>query len=219
MADPAEILHRADALHLNKRFAEAAALYRQALSLDDASTDAWYGLGHCLLSLRSYGDAATALDRAATLRPDNAGARCNLAEALFQLGRVDEAVEHYLQAAKSGHPKATSVSLDALACIAPGSAVLDNAAVLALRRDWAERTGSDIRPLTPAPPERSRKLRIGYVSAFFGDRNWMKPVFGVINEHDRDQFEIHMLSDGGDPTEGSGYADHDDDRIWQINAL
>jgi protein O-GlcNAc transferase len=219
MADPAEILRQADALHLNKRFAEATALYRQALSLDDASADGWYGLGHCLLSVRSYGDAADALQRALALQPDNAGARCNLAEALFQLGRVDEAVQHYLQAAKSGHPEATSVSLDALACIAPGSAMLDNAAVLALRRDWAERIGRDIRPLTPAPRDRSRKLRIGYVSAFFGDRNWMKPVFGVINQHDRERFEIHMLSDGGDPTEGSGYVDHADDRIWQTNAL
>src|SRR5258708_6875756 len=99
MADPAEILRQADALHLNKRFAEAAALYRQALSLDDVSADGWYGLGHCLLSARSYGDAADALQHTLTLQPDNAGARCNLAEALFQLGRVDEAVRHYLQAA------------------------------------------------------------------------------------------------------------------------
>jgi protein O-GlcNAc transferase len=219
MADPAEILRQADALHLNKRFAEAAALYRQALSLNDASADGWYGLGHCLLSVRSYGDAADPLQQALTLQPDNAGARCNLAEALFQLGRVDEAVQHYRQAASSGHPEATSVSLDALACIAPGSTILDNEAVLALRRDWAERTGRDISPLTPAPRERGRKLRIGYVSAFFGDRNWMKPVFGVINQHDRDRFEIHMLSDGGDPTEGSGYVDHPEDRIWQTNAL
>ena len=47
----------------------------------------------------------------------------------------------------------------------------------------------------------------------------MKPVFGVINQHDRDRFEIHMLSDGGDPAEASGYVDHADDRIWQINSL
>ena len=111
------------------------------------------------------------------------------------------------------------MSLDALACIAPGSASLDNGAVLAMRRDWAKRIARDIHPLTPALHDHSRKLRIGYVSAFFGDRNWMKPVFGVINHHDRDRFEIHMLSDGGDPTEGSGYVDHADDRIWQTQRL
>jgi predicted O-linked N-acetylglucosamine transferase (SPINDLY family) len=187
--------------------------------LDDTSTDGWYGLGHCLLAVRSFGEAAAALQRALALQPDNVGARCNLAEALFQLGRVDEAVQYYRQAAASGNPEAIRVSRDSLASIAPGSALFDNAGVLALRREWAEHAGRDIRPLTPAARDSGRKLRIGYVSAFFGDRNWMKPVFGVINQHDRDRFEIHMLSDGGDPAESSGYVDHADDRIWQTNAL
>ena len=73
---------------------------RQALSADAEFADGWDGLGHCLLSVRSYGGAADALQRALALQPDTAGARCNLAEALFQLGRVDEAVQHYLLTAK-----------------------------------------------------------------------------------------------------------------------
>src|SRR5579871_4680713 len=207
MATPAKLRRRADALHLSKHFAEAAALYRRSLSLDDASTESWYGLGHCLLAVRSFGEAAAALQRALTLQPDKVGARCNLAEAMFQLGQVDAAVQQYRQAAESGNPEAISVSRDTLASIAPGSALFDNAGVLAVRRDWAAHAGRDIRALTPAPRDSRRKLRIGYVSAFFGDRNWMKPVFGVINQHDRDRFEIHMLSDGGDPAESSGYVD------------
>ncbi|HTI79443.1 MAG TPA: hypothetical protein VL614_03225, partial [Acetobacteraceae bacterium] len=105
----------------------------------------------------------------------------------------------------------------ALACIAPGAMSVDNAGVLALRRQWA---GTQrVRPVVAARREVGRKLRVGYVSAFFGDRNWMKPVFGVINQHDRSRFEIHMLSDGGNPSERSGYVDHDEDRIWQISGL
>ena len=42
------------------------------------------------------------LRRAVALRPDADGARCNLAEALFQLGEVDAAVAEYLRAADSG---------------------------------------------------------------------------------------------------------------------
>src|SRR5208283_4466336 len=34
------------------------------------------------------------------------------------------------------------------------------------------------------------KLRIGYLSSFFQRRNWMKPVWGAINHHDRESFEI-----------------------------
>jgi predicted O-linked N-acetylglucosamine transferase (SPINDLY family) len=69
------------------------------------------------------------------------------------------------------------------------------------------------------PQDGVRKLRVGYVSAFFGARNWMKPVFGVINQHDRARFEIHLLSDGDDPAENSGYQDHPDDRIWRTATI
>jgi predicted O-linked N-acetylglucosamine transferase (SPINDLY family) len=61
-------------------------------------------------------------------------------------------------------------------------------------------------------------LRIGYVSAFFDKANWMKPVYGVINHHDRDRFEVHMVSLGGDPSASAGYVDHDHDVIWQVGA-
>ncbi len=217
--DALSILHRADELHAAGQRDAAAAEYRRALALDETLFEAWYGLGACHLAARSYGAAANALERAVTLRPDAAGARCNLAEALFQLGLVDDAVQHYMRAVDSAHVEVASISLDALACIAPGAPSLDNAAVLALRQHWANKAARDIQQLTPTPRDPTRKLRIGYVSAFFGARNWMKPVFGVINRHDRSRFEIHMLSDGDDPSENSGYIDHPDDRIWQTNPM
>lgn len=219
MEDPAGILHDADRLHLQQRFDDAAAAYRRALALDDAVPAAWYGLGHCLLALRSHGAAADALAHAVALRPELAGARCNLAEALFQLGRVDEAVRHYTHVAEGRHPEAARIALEALACLAPGAPMLDNAAVLAWRRRWVASLSRAIRPLPPRPRAPDGKLRVGYVSAFFGDRNWMKPVFGVINHHDRDHFEVHMLSDGAEPSKEAGYVDHDEDRIWQTNNL
>jgi predicted O-linked N-acetylglucosamine transferase (SPINDLY family) len=219
VTDAAALLQHADALHAARRLDEAAAVYRQALALDETLVEAWYGLGCCHLARHSYGAAAEALERAVTLRPDAAGARSNLAEALFQLGRVDDAVQHYISAADNGHPEVARISLEALACIAPGALSLDNTAVLAVRQHWANKAVRNIVPLTPAPRDAARRLRIGYVSAFFGARNWMKPVFGVINHHDRSRFEIHMLSDGDDPSEAAGYVDHPEDRIWQTNPL
>jgi protein O-GlcNAc transferase len=209
----------ADALHLAKRVDDAAAAYRQALALDGELLDAWYGLGRCRLSAKAYGDATAALSRAVELRPDALGARCNLAEALFKLGQVEDAVTHYLEVAESGDGEVQTVALDALACIAPGSAAFNNLGVLTLRQHWAARIGKDIRPVPTAPRTPDGKLRIGYLSSFFGARNWMKPVFGVINQHDRKRFEIHLLSDGGDPSASSGYRDHPDDRIWRITNL
>src|SRR5262249_59814511 len=150
---------------------------------------------------------------------DAAGARCTLAEALFQLGGADAAAAEYSRAADSGDAEVRAIALGSLACIAPGCPGLDAAAVRRIREQWAKQAGSGIRRIEHAPRGQRSKLRVGYVSAFFGARNWMKPVWGVINRHDRSRFEIHLLSDGGDPSAASGYVDHPDDRIWRIGGM
>lgn len=218
--DAIQFVNEADALQLDGKVDAAIAAYRQALKLDASLFEAWYGLGCCRLKSRSYGAAADALGKAVAFRADAAGARSNLAEALFQLGAVDDAAQQYLLAAKDGDAAVASVALENLACIAPGASIFDNAGILALRRFWMHRTSASVAPLPPvAERAEGRKLRIGYVSAFFGERNWMKPVFGVINQHNRERFEIHLLSDGGDPDAASGYEDHDEDRIWRTAGM
>ncbi|HEV8678007.1 MAG TPA: tetratricopeptide repeat protein, partial [Stellaceae bacterium] len=214
--DPSSELQRADALHLDKQFAAAAEAYRRVLSGDASLIEAWYGLGCAKIALQAYGDAAEALRRAVALRPDAHGARCSLAEALFQLGEVDAAIAEYRRAAASDDPEIKAVALAGIACIAPGGPGCDNAAVLAARQRWVELAA---REATAVRPDAARKLRVGYLSAFFAARNWMKPVWGVINHHDRDRFEIHLLSDGVEFSTEGGYVDHAEDRIWQINGL
>jgi predicted O-linked N-acetylglucosamine transferase (SPINDLY family) len=64
-----------------------------------------------------------------------------------------------------------------------------------------------------------RRQKVGYLSAFFGAANWMKAVFPVINRHDRTRFEVHMISDGENPSEASGYRDWPDDYVHDIRGL
>ena len=218
--DPLAALREADALHQDRRYQDAEAAYRRALQFDPSLLEAWYGLGCACASQYAYGDAIVALRRVVSQRPDAAGARCILAEALFQLGEVDAAAAEYRLAADGGDPEARTIALGALACIAPGCPGLDHAAIRVVREQWVASVGTGIRPAAePLPDQAARKLRIGYVSAFFGARNWMKPVWGVINRHDRDRFEVHLLSDGADPSASSGYVDHPEDRIWRVGAL
>lgn len=217
--DPTSELRRADALHLDRRYAEAADAYRRALAGDASLQAAWYGLGCARLTQKAYADAADALRRAVALRPDADGVRCNLAEALFQLGEVDEAIAEYLRAADSGDPEVRSVALAGIACIAPGGPNQDNVSVMAARRRWVDWQARGVRRVAAALPEAGRKLRVGYLSAFFGERNWMKMYMGVINAHDRDRFELHFLSDGAAPSDGCGYIDHAEDRIWEIGGV
>lgn len=209
-------LHRADALHQQGQYAAAIEAYRLALQTDDSLVEAWYGLGCASTSSAAYGYAALALRRAVALRPDALGLRCNLAEALFQLGAVDEALAEYARAAASEDPEITGVALAGLACIAPGGSRQDNASILAARRRWIAWQGRGMQRVAAAPAEPGRKLRIGYLGAFFGERNWMKMYMGVINAHDRDRFELHLLADRATPSASCGYVDHAEDRIWEI---
>ena len=62
-------------------------------------------------------------------------------------------------------------------------------------------------------------MRIGYLSAFFDSDNWMKPVWGLINQHDRSQFEIHLFSDEAAAEIKHGYRPHASDRFHEIRGL
>lgn len=218
-------LCQADALHQEGDYAAAAELYHRALTGDPSLVGAWFGLGCAYISLQRYGAAVDALRRAVALRPDVDEARCKLAEALFQLGEVDAAVTEFHRVAGCGDPALRAIAANNLACITPGASGSDHAAVLAARQAWLGLAEPGKAAAPEHKPEALRtavsggKLKVGYLSGFFGARNWMKFVWGVVNRHDRDRFEIHLLSDGGDPSSASGYADHADDRVWQIEGL
>jgi len=62
-------------------------------------------------------------------------------------------------------------------------------------------------------------LRVGYLSAFFQHNNWMKPVWGLINHHDRSRFEVHLFSDAPRDRIKHGYRAHGSDRFYDITGL
>lgn len=210
----------ADALQLAGRLPEAISAYARALQIDVASAELWYGAGCAHLAQGATGAAAAAFGSACRLLPTFGAAHYNLASALFQLGRVESAISHYERAARL-EPSLGARAQANIACIIPGSGDADNAAVLRVRRLWAEEQESRHAAADPsapavAAPPRTGKLKIGYLSAFFGSRNWMKPAFALINRHDRTAFEIHLFSDGEPPSADSGYRDHDADVIHDI---
>ncbi len=210
-------LETADVLHLAGNIDAATDAYRHVIAADQGNVAAWHGLGAARLRAGACGEAKDALLRVVRARPDEVGAWGLLAEALFKLGDVEGAIEAYRRAAASDSMRAAVE--ENLAMIMPGSASARNADVFAARRRWGRRLAAGIGPVErpPRPPSGS-KLRIGYVSAFFDKANWMKPVYGVINRHDRDRFEVHLVSLGGDPSVSAGYREHDHDVIWQVGS-
>ena len=187
-------------LHRQRRFQQARKAYEKALELEPQSSRACCGLGCALIELSENAAAASSLERAAALDPDSAEAQGNLGTALYKLGQVDRAVDHLRTAEKlAPNPHWRS----ALALIIPGSQKANNEAILRTRRQWADSLALPGGPGKQSPgrlrPRRSRKdsqpLRLGYVSSFFQDRNWMKPVWALVNQHDLERFEVHLFSD------------------------
>ncbi len=211
-------LRLADALQLAGRGEEAVAAYAAALALDAMSFEAWYGMAGAQMARGAFASARDAAVQALGLAPDAEGVRCLLAEALFNLGEVDGAAAAYGRVIARAEPPVRDSALASLAVLVPGSPAAGHEAVRSVRAAWIGRAGGAIRPL-PRHDAASGKIRIGYMSAFFSARNWMKPVFAVINRHDRARFEIHLISDGDDPSVAAGYAEHDEDRVWQVRGM
>jgi protein O-GlcNAc transferase len=150
--------------------------------------------------------------------PSEAPLRVNLAKALFAIGHVSEAVREYARAWREGDAATRAAALRNLAVIAPGDPEIGNAAILEIRRHWAEAEAAGVTPIAPTHRP-GRRLRLAYYGAFFHERNWMKMYMGVLNAHDRDRFELHLIADGPPPSAEAGYRDHPEDRIWEVEGI
>ena len=212
----------ADALRLNDQPLKSAAEYRRALGIDETGFDAWCGLGLASSDVGAYGEAVQCFRRALALPGNTPRAHYGLGTALFYLGEVDAALEHFRQAAEAPDPELRSKALATIACIIPGSTCANNASVLEHRRVWARLLEAAEPPVQHASRRQSTpdgQLRVGYCSKFFHARNWMKPVLGVINHHDRSAFEIHLFSDGSIPSAESGYQAESSDHIYDTGGI
>lgn len=156
-------------------------------------SDEFYSSGNDANACGEFALAAENYRQALALVSAWPEAQHNLASVLYQLGQVDEAMDLYRRAG-AGPNRVASRGM--MAVIVPGSPRATNETILETRRDWA-------RIITPpsvpfalrAAFSNGRPLRIGYMSSFFDCENYMKPVWALINRHNRSHFEIHLFSD------------------------
>ncbi len=213
-----------DAMQTLGQLSDASAAYQRCLQLNPKLSRAWYSAGCAESSRKEYAGAISCFRKALEINPGWPEAQHNLGLALFKLGQVEEALDLFRRAAAGGKP---ALPQAAIAVIIPGSAASDNQAILDARRTWADRYLPARRitppPITPPSFRRvkigDRPLRIGYVSSFFQDHNWMKPVWGLINHHDRQRFEVHLFSDAPAARIEHGYRADDQDRFHDTTAL
>ncbi len=208
----------ADALQFVGQLDAAIQSYKRSLECDDGNGDAWYGLGHAQLEIKRPVAAASSLEQCLKLNPEDGRAHNDLGKALHQFGRIELAMPHLRRAASLGPSEVTETALQSIAVMVPGNPLDNNQTILEARREWGRMLrGTRGRQVQMAGRSlETDRLRIGYVSSFFRHRNWMKPVWALINHHDRDRFDIHLISDAPESEIDEGYRRHPADRVHYI---
>ena len=207
-----------DALQAESRLAEAEESYRQAVAMDCKMARAFYGLGCVQITLGDFAEAIESYRKVLSIAPDHMPSQHNLGKALFRMGEIDEALE---QIRKAGETDTSGTALTAIAVIIPGSPRADNQTILDERRRWARSQFADcgLRKVNPYLRRSGGRLRIGYVSRFFLNENWMKPVWGLINAHDSARFDIHLFSETAEAEIGSVRRENPPGRFHHIGPL
>jgi predicted O-linked N-acetylglucosamine transferase (SPINDLY family) len=220
-SDPTELERQAAECRRQGRLLEALKLYDRVIELGAASAATWYATGDALAEVAEYAQAIGAYEQALRLRPNDPKALHDLARVLYRLGDVERAARHLEQAA------ALCDSINpwlSLATLVPGAPGASQERICEVRMGFARRLrdaygpGAQSRPL-PALPRAGGRLRVGFLSAHFHLPHYMKPVWALINQLDRQAFEVRLFSDSPQGAPMPGYAGHRRDQVVEVAGL
>lgn len=178
------------------------------IGLGAAGPDDWLLTGNLLCRLGEFAQSLGAFENCLQGQPESLEARYELGRALYKLGDADGAAAHLEQVARTSDSLAVWMGL---ATIAPGVPMYDQQRVRQIREKFAGLLrAAEMPELAEGGRTRSRRastgkghpprrLRVGYLSAHWHDANYMKPVWPLVNAHDRQIFELFLFDDGPAP--------------------
>jgi predicted O-linked N-acetylglucosamine transferase (SPINDLY family) len=177
------------------RTARAIESYQRALKLRPNFPDALNNLGLAMDRAGRQDEAVEAYRQAITLRPGFAFAHSNLGNTLREAGRLDEAMQEYRKSL-SADPRHAVAYSNLLYCmyLSPN---YDPKQQFQEHRVWNDRWAKPVsRLITPHQnePDPDRVLRIGYVSPDFVDHVVARFLLPLLQNHNREQFEIYAYS-------------------------
>ncbi len=211
--DPAVLERLAAEFHQRGQLLPALRVYDRLIDLGAATAATWSATGKALTELGEFAQAVGAYEQSLRCQPNNPEAHHDLGRVLYKLGDVDRAADHLEQAAGQCD---LIQPWQSLATIIPGCPGARPERILDVRKMFARRlaaeTGtleSERRPVVT----RGSRLRVGYLSAHFHLPHYMKPVWGLINEHDRNALEVQLFCDNAAAAGLPGYTRHPGDRV------
>ena len=204
---------------------EAIQAYQKALSLEPYYAEVHNNIGNAFEDAGRFEEAVKAYQNAILLKPDYANAHNGLAAALQNQGRIDAAIEAYKQAlifrpsfasaeAQMCHQQQHICDLAAWSNFPDPSSWLGTETGIAspwINLGWIDDARTQLAlsktyaianfkcpPLPPSarPAYRPERLTIGYFSADFHDFPGMYLMAGLLEHHNRVDFEIYAFSYG-----------------------
>jgi predicted O-linked N-acetylglucosamine transferase (SPINDLY family) len=183
------------ALRLLGQRAEAIQVLRRAVQLAPDLPEAFNNLGIVLKDDGQLDEAVATYRKCLALRPNMADATNNLGNAYKDCGNVRDTVACYGRALALG-PKEPGIHSNLVYTLQfhPG---YDDESLFREQRRWNELHAVPLKAsIRPHENDRSpdRKLRVGYVSAYFYSQAESFFVAPLLENHDRRQFEIHCYA-------------------------
>jgi predicted O-linked N-acetylglucosamine transferase (SPINDLY family) len=190
----AAIFNKSKSLSGLKRYDEALAACDQALAVKPDLAEAWFGRGYLLHQLRRYKEAADAYARALQIDPKMPFLKGALLHQKMLdcdwsgIGRLSAEIDEDIAGGKlSAEPfgwQGTATSERSL----QRCAQLYNAARFPAARGKS----------APAHAGPREKIRIGYLSGEFRQQATSLLLVGVLEQHDRERFEVYAIDNGWD---------------------
>lgn len=220
--DPAILEKLAIACRLDNQLLSSLRAYDRLIELGTATAATWCEVGEVLASLGEYAQALAAFEKSLQQNPSGSPAtHHHLAQVCYRLGDIDGAILHLEYAAARSTAIAPWINL---ATAIPGSPGAELGRIFEIRTRAADKLRQHLGlPENTAAGRKRRGChglpRIGYLSAFFHAANYMKPVWGLINHHDRSSLQIHLFSDSSIDEPWEGYRRDPQDRLHDTSML
>jgi predicted O-linked N-acetylglucosamine transferase (SPINDLY family) len=180
-----------NALAKTHSFDRAAAAFQKAIQLDGRSGAAYLGLTFALMRQRELHAAIAAGREAVRLLPNNFESCANLADALREAGRVDEAIE-LLTHAHARFPRSAEI-LDLLLAARNYSANTNHDQAVAEARSFGELFGPP-ETIARREPIAGRAMRVGYLSADLRAHSVAYFLEPILQHHDKASVQAHVYS-------------------------
>ena len=185
--------NKASVLTALEQFEAALDVYAEALTLAPADATALFNRAVTFSHLHRHVDALAGFDAVLAAHPEHPHALSGLASAALSLNdwsRTGEIADRLAAAVAAGKSVVAPFALLGYSDDAP--------LLLRCTQIYLKDKGATCRDGAPPGPYGHDKIRIAYVSSDFGDHPVSHQLVGVLERHDRSQFEITAISLGQD---------------------